>query len=114
MARRTAFWCGDTMNARSTSVRPKQHPSPGVRSITLLGATGSIGSSTIDLIKRHPERYRVEAISANRNGAALGKLAREINARFAVVSDPAAFSRAFKEVVGMSPAAWRRARGWRP
>ena len=33
----------------------------GERSITLLGATGSIGASTIDLIKREPGRYRVEA-----------------------------------------------------
>ncbi len=62
-----------------------------VRSVTLLGATGSIGSSTIDLIKRNRGRYRVEAVSAHRNAAALAKLARELNARFAVVSDPAAF-----------------------
>jgi 1-deoxy-D-xylulose-5-phosphate reductoisomerase len=62
-----------------------------VRSVTLLGATGSIGSSTIDLIKRNPSRYRVEAVSANRNATALAKLARELNARFAVVSDPSAF-----------------------
>jgi 1-deoxy-D-xylulose-5-phosphate reductoisomerase len=62
-----------------------------VRSVTLLGATGSIGSSTIDLIKRNPSRYRVEAVSANRNATALAKLARELNARFAVVSDPSVF-----------------------
>jgi len=62
-----------------------------VRSVTLLGATGSIGTSTIDLIKRNPGRYRVEAVSAHTNAAALAKLARELNARFAVVSDPAAF-----------------------
>ena len=34
------------------------------KSVTLLGATGSIGASTIDLIKREPGRYRVEAVSA--------------------------------------------------
>ncbi len=62
-----------------------------VRSVTLLGATGSVGTSTIDLIKRNPDRYRVEALSAHTNAAALAKLARELNARFAVVSDPAAF-----------------------
>jgi hypothetical protein len=44
-----------------------------VRAITILGATGSIGTSTLDLIKRAPERYRVESISARRNAAALGK-----------------------------------------
>jgi 1-deoxy-D-xylulose-5-phosphate reductoisomerase len=62
-----------------------------VRNVTLLGATGSIGSSTIDLIKRGGTRYRVEAVTANRNGAALARLARELNARFAAVADPAAY-----------------------
>src|SRR5580704_9603190 len=63
----------------------------GERVVTVLGATGSIGASTIDLLKREPARYRVEAVSANRNAAALAALAREINARFAVVGDPAAY-----------------------
>jgi 1-deoxy-D-xylulose-5-phosphate reductoisomerase len=61
------------------------------RSITLLGATGSIGASTIDLIKREPGRYRVEAVTANKNAAALAALARELRARFAAVGDPAAY-----------------------
>ncbi|HEY6861405.1 MAG TPA: 1-deoxy-D-xylulose-5-phosphate reductoisomerase [Pseudolabrys sp.] len=61
------------------------------RAITILGATGSIGSSTLDLIGRAPERYRVESISARRNARALGKIAREIGARHAVVADPAAY-----------------------
>src|SRR6202140_1790108 len=61
------------------------------RSVTLLGATGSIGASTIDLIKREPGRYRVEAVSANKSAAALAALARELNARFAAVGDPAAY-----------------------
>jgi 1-deoxy-D-xylulose-5-phosphate reductoisomerase len=61
------------------------------RSITILGATGSIGTSTLDLIKRHPHRYRVEAVTARRNVAALAKIAREVKARFAVVADPDAF-----------------------
>jgi 1-deoxy-D-xylulose-5-phosphate reductoisomerase len=59
--------------------------------VTLLGATGSIGSSTIDLIKRGGPRYRVEAVTANRNGAALAQLARDVNARFAAVADPTAY-----------------------
>jgi 1-deoxy-D-xylulose-5-phosphate reductoisomerase len=61
------------------------------RSVTLLGATGSIGASTIDLIKREPGRYRVEAVSANKSAAALAVLARELNARFAAVGDPTAY-----------------------
>ena len=71
--------------------RSKPLPAAAVRSITILGATGSIGASTIDLIKREPDRYRVEALSARRNAAALAKIAREVGARFAVVADPAAY-----------------------
>jgi 1-deoxy-D-xylulose-5-phosphate reductoisomerase len=70
----------------------KVEPAVDVRSITILGATGSIGASTVDLIKREPARYRVESISARRNAIALGKIAREVGARHAVVSDPAAYA----------------------
>jgi 1-deoxy-D-xylulose-5-phosphate reductoisomerase len=77
----------------STSLaRSKPLPATAVRSITILGATGSIGASTIDLIKREPTRYRVEAISARRNAAALAQIAREVGARLAVVADPDAYS----------------------
>ena len=36
-----------------------------MQSITVLGATGSIGVSTLDVIARHPDRYRVHALTAN-------------------------------------------------
>ncbi|MBI3704444.1 MAG: 1-deoxy-D-xylulose-5-phosphate reductoisomerase [Rhizobiales bacterium] len=61
------------------------------RSITILGATGSVGGSTVDLIMRNPERYRVEAVSARRNAAALAKIARAVGARLAVVADTNAY-----------------------
>ncbi|HTC05433.1 MAG TPA: 1-deoxy-D-xylulose-5-phosphate reductoisomerase [Xanthobacteraceae bacterium] len=61
------------------------------KSVTLLGATGSIGSSTIDLLQREPGRYRVEAVTANRNAGALARLARELGARFAAVGDAEAY-----------------------
>jgi 1-deoxy-D-xylulose-5-phosphate reductoisomerase len=61
------------------------------RTVTLLGATGSIGSSTVDLLRQDPARYRVEALTAYRNAAALARLARELGARFAAVADPAAY-----------------------
>jgi 1-deoxy-D-xylulose-5-phosphate reductoisomerase len=80
------------MNLQTTKVPSKLPASARVeRSVTLLGATGSIGASTIDLIKREPGRYRVEAVTANKNAAALAALARELNARFAAVGDPAAY-----------------------
>src|SRR5580658_6441800 len=61
------------------------------KSVTLLGATGSIGSSTIDLLQREPGRYRVETVTANRSAAALAQLARDLGARFAAVGDPEAY-----------------------
>ena len=66
-------------------------PASAERSVTLLGATGSIGASTIDLIRRNPARYRVEAVSANRKATELAVLARETGARFAAVGDHAAY-----------------------
>ncbi len=60
---------------------------PSQRSITILGATGSVGMSTIDLVKREPGRFRVEAVTARRNATALAKIAIEVGARLAVVAD---------------------------
>jgi 1-deoxy-D-xylulose-5-phosphate reductoisomerase len=72
--------------------RSKPDEAAAPRRITILGATGSIGASTIDLIKREPARYRVVAISARRNAAALAKAAREVGAQLAVVADPSAYN----------------------
>jgi 1-deoxy-D-xylulose-5-phosphate reductoisomerase len=66
-------------------------PSGATHSITILGATGSIGASTVDLIKREPGRYRVEAVTARGNATALAKIARDVGARTAVVADEAAY-----------------------
>ena len=90
MAPRAGCWCGERMTVPGIA-RSKPRPAAAVRSITILGATGSIGASTVDLIKRAPERYRVEAVSARRNATALAQIAREVGARFAVVADPAAY-----------------------
>ena len=74
-------------------------PKP-VRAVTILGATGSIGSSTIDLLKRQPDRFRVEALTAHRNGVALAQAARELGARFAAVADPEAYQDLKAELSG--------------
>ena len=75
------------------------------RSVTILGATGSIGASTIDLIRREPSRYRVEALSANTNASALAALARELNARFAAIADPSAYDELKSALAGTGIAA---------
>jgi 1-deoxy-D-xylulose-5-phosphate reductoisomerase len=89
-------------------VKKAQHSQPAARvdlarvpkTVTVLGATGSIGSSTIDLLRREPLRYRVEAVTANRNAAALARLARELGARFAAVGDAAVYGELKSELSG--------------
>ncbi len=61
-----------------------------VRTITILGATGSIGASTLDLVRRERDKWQVAALTANGNAAELAKLAREFGAQLAVVADEAA------------------------
>ncbi|MCZ8324031.1 MAG: 1-deoxy-D-xylulose-5-phosphate reductoisomerase [Sphingomonadaceae bacterium] len=58
-----------------------------MRSISVLGATGSIGASTLDLIRREPDKWRVVALTANGNAAGLARLAIEFRAEIAVVAD---------------------------
>ena len=57
------------------------------RSITILGATGSIGASTLDLIRRERAKWRVVALTANCQAVELARLAREFSAEVAVVAD---------------------------
>ena len=63
-----------------------------VRSVTILGSTGSVGCNTVDLVEREPEKFRVEALVANRNVEKLAAQARTLNAKLAVVSDPSAYA----------------------
>jgi 1-deoxy-D-xylulose-5-phosphate reductoisomerase len=79
---------GETMSAVPLRQYNGRSPSPP-RVVSVLGATGSIGDSTMDLLRRSPGRYRVEALTANGNVAALAKLAREFDARFVAVGDAA-------------------------
>src|SRR5690348_17333447 len=85
--------------------RSERAPAAAVRSVTILGATGSIGTSTIDLIKRNRGRFRVEAVTAARNAGALGKLARDLNASFAAISDPAGYGELKSALAGSGIAA---------
>ncbi|QOZ38070.1 1-deoxy-D-xylulose-5-phosphate reductoisomerase [Bradyrhizobium sp. CCBAU 53421] len=62
------------------------------RTVTVLGATGSIGDSTMDLLRGARDRYQVEALTANSNVEGLANLAKEFGARFAAIADPAKLS----------------------
>lgn len=70
----------DTNPAESSSKAPK--------SICVLGSTGSVGTSTLDLVARDPGRFQIDALTANSNVDLLAKQARDFGARFAVVANP--------------------------
>jgi 1-deoxy-D-xylulose-5-phosphate reductoisomerase len=55
--------------------------------LTLLGSTGSIGDSTLDVVARHPERFEVHALSAHRNGDKLVEQCLKFRPEVAVVGD---------------------------
>lgn len=56
--------------------------------LAILGATGSIGLQTLDIVRRHPELYRVTVLSAGRRVDELAALAREFRPRLAVIGSP--------------------------
>jgi len=58
-----------------------------LRSVVILGATGSVGRSTLDLIARNRDRFVIEALTARRDVAGLAELARTFGARRAVIGD---------------------------
>jgi len=62
-----------------------------VRRISILGATGSIGQSTIDLIRRDKQSYDVVALTGGRNIEQLARDAVELGAKLAVTCDPALY-----------------------
>jgi 1-deoxy-D-xylulose-5-phosphate reductoisomerase len=60
-----------------------------MRNIAVLGATGSIGGNTLDVIARHPERFRATVLTAHRQVEALVALCAQHRPELAVIADPA-------------------------
>jgi len=60
-----------------------------MKRIALLGATGSIGASTLDVIARHPQHFRVSALAAHRNVVALAELCMRFRPELCVIADAA-------------------------
>ena len=58
--------------------------------VAVMGATGSIGTSTLDVIERNPERFDVFALTANTNADALEALIRTHRPRYAVLTEASA------------------------
>ena len=62
-----------------------------MKTVSILGATGSVGTSTLDLVERHPDRYHVVALTAASNVDALAAAALRTNASLAVIADTARY-----------------------
>jgi 1-deoxy-D-xylulose-5-phosphate reductoisomerase len=60
-----------------------------MKTVTILGSTGSVGRSTVDLLMAAPDRFRIIALVGNRNAALLAEQARALKAELAVCADPA-------------------------
>src|SRR5690242_7753672 len=102
IAPEAVLWFGEDMSA--VPLRNNRLAASDVRSVTVLGATGSIGDSTMDLLRASPERYRVEALTANGNVAALAKLAKEFSARFVAIADTSKLAELKAALAGTSTA----------
>src|SRR5947199_10575235 len=75
MASAAVLWFGKNMSA--VPLRNNKAAASSVRTVTVLGATGSIGDSTMDLLRASPDRYQVEALTAHSNVEGLARLAKE-------------------------------------
>ncbi len=83
---------------------PRKHHVPGPaaagapRGVSLLGSTGSIGESALDVLARHPRRYRVVALSANTRVDALFEQCRRHRPAYAAMHDAASAARLAERV----------------
>lgn len=98
-----------TIPLDSTLHRAAKHPHP--RRISVLGATGSIGENTLDLIGRDPESYRVVALTGGQKASRLAELAIHHKAELAVIADESRYEELRERLqgTGIEAAAGRQA-----
>ena len=75
---------------------------PRCRSVTILGSTGSVGCNTVDLLARQPEKFSVEALTANRNVALLAEQARALRPRMVAIADGSLYADLKDALAGLS------------
>ena len=63
------------------------HDVQDMTNLTILGSTGSIGASTLDVVARHPEKYQVVALTAYRQDELLFEQCQRFKPRYAVLLD---------------------------
>jgi 1-deoxy-D-xylulose-5-phosphate reductoisomerase len=71
-----------------------------VRHLTILGSTGSIGVNTLDVVARHPDRFRIVALTANKSVQKILEQCRRFEPRYAVLLDEASAERLRVEIRG--------------
>jgi 1-deoxy-D-xylulose-5-phosphate reductoisomerase len=79
---------------------PAAYAGSSRKRITVLGATGSVGRNTLDLIGRNPGLFEVVALTANRNAEGLAELALRHGARLAVLADDGGYSELKERLAG--------------
>ena len=73
------------------------------RTLSLLGATGSVGASTLDVVAQHPDRFAVGALAARRNADKLAALCRRFHPKLAVLLDHDAAQALARDIAGDCP-----------
>jgi 1-deoxy-D-xylulose-5-phosphate reductoisomerase len=71
-----------------------------MKTVTVLGSTGSVGTQTLALLAAQPDRFAVQALVGGRNVALLAQQARALGARLAVVADPSLYSALVEALAG--------------
>jgi 1-deoxy-D-xylulose-5-phosphate reductoisomerase len=72
------------------------------KTVSILGSTGSVGRSTVDLIQGHRDKFKVRALTAHKNVLLLARQARELNAELAVIADEKLYNDLKKALEGTS------------
>jgi 1-deoxy-D-xylulose-5-phosphate reductoisomerase len=76
----------------TSNKKPAAGAAPPPRRLVILGATGSIGKSTIDLVERNPQSFSVVALAGGRDHAALARLALALKPEFVAIRDEEAYA----------------------
>lgn len=70
------------------------------KSVSVFGVTGSIGTSTVDILKSHADKYCVDAVTAHSNVEALAAIAKDVGAKCAVIGDPTYYNQLCDALTG--------------
>ena len=73
-----------------------------MKQVTILGATGSVGQSTLDIVARHRDRFALYALTANDNDQKMRQLCRQFEPRYVVMADADSAQRLSEVIADLS------------